>query len=102
MELLVSEIVARNLYRDYRDVNDVVQKAFTVLIRGNIYPANRGFSLVFVSVVLPFSSRFLCRGKETTKTKREQPKPRREWQYNVEKHKGKAFASRVGNIVRKT
>ena len=33
MELLISEIVARNLYRD---VNDVVQKAFTVLIRGNI------------------------------------------------------------------
>ena len=33
MELLISEIVARNLYRD---VNDVVQKAFTVLIRSNI------------------------------------------------------------------
>ena len=33
MELLISEIVARNLYRD---VNDVVQKTFTVLIRGNI------------------------------------------------------------------
>ena len=33
MELLISEIVARNLYRD---VNDAVQKAFTVLIRGNI------------------------------------------------------------------
>ena len=33
MEILISEIVARNLYRD---VNDVVQKAFTVLTRGNI------------------------------------------------------------------
>ena len=33
MELLISEIVARNLYRD---VNDAVQKAFTVLIWGNI------------------------------------------------------------------
>ena len=33
MELLISEIVARNLYRD---VNDAVQKAFTVSIRGNI------------------------------------------------------------------
>ena len=32
MELLISEIVARNLYRN---VNDAVQKAFTVL-RGNI------------------------------------------------------------------
>ena len=32
MELLISEIVAWNLYRD---VNDAVQKAFTV-IRGNI------------------------------------------------------------------
>ena len=31
MELLVSEIVARNFHRD---VNDAVQKAFTVLIRG--------------------------------------------------------------------
>ena len=28
-------------------------------------------------------------------TKREQPKPPREWQYNAEKHKGKASASRV-------
>ena len=35
MELLISEIVARNLHRD---VNDVVQKAFTVLIRDNILP----------------------------------------------------------------
>ena len=34
--LLISQIVARNLYRDYRDVNDVVQKAFTVLMQGNI------------------------------------------------------------------
>ena len=33
MELLISEIVAQKLYRD---VHDVVQKAFTVLIRGNI------------------------------------------------------------------
>ena len=33
MELLVSEIAARNFHRD---VNDAVQKAFTVLIRGNI------------------------------------------------------------------
>ena len=33
MELLISMVFARNLYRD---VNDVVQKAFTVLIRGNI------------------------------------------------------------------
>ena len=33
MELLISEIVARNLYRD---VNDVVQKPLTVLIRGKI------------------------------------------------------------------
>ena len=33
MELLISEIVARNLYRD---VTDEVQKGFTVLIRGNI------------------------------------------------------------------
>ena len=33
MELLISKVFARNLYRD---VNDVVQKAFTVLIRGNI------------------------------------------------------------------
>ena len=33
MELLISEIVARNVYRD---VNDAVQKAFTVSIRGNI------------------------------------------------------------------
>ena len=29
---MVSEIVARNFHRD---VNDAVQKAFTVLIRGN-------------------------------------------------------------------
>ena len=40
-------------------------------------------------------SSFLC--IETTKTKREQPKPRRERQYNAEKHKGKASASRVGH-----
>ena len=33
MELLISEIVARNLYRD---VNDAVQKAFAVSIRRNI------------------------------------------------------------------
>ena len=33
MEILISEIVARNLYGD---VNDVVQRAFTVLTRGNI------------------------------------------------------------------
>ena len=33
MELLINEIVARNLYRN---VNDAVQKAFTVL-RGNIW-----------------------------------------------------------------
>ena len=33
MELLISENVARNLYLD---VNDVVQKAFTVLTRSNI------------------------------------------------------------------
>ena len=33
MELLISKIVARPLYRD---VTDEVQKAFTVLIRGNI------------------------------------------------------------------
>ena len=33
MELLIREIVARDLYRD---VNDAVQKAFTVLIWGNI------------------------------------------------------------------
>ena len=33
MELLISEIVARNLYRN---VNDVVQQAFTVLIQSNI------------------------------------------------------------------
>ena len=33
MELLISEIVAQKLYRD---VHDVMQKAFTVLIRGNI------------------------------------------------------------------
>ena len=33
MELLIREIVARILYRD---VNDAVQKAFTVLIWGNI------------------------------------------------------------------
>ena len=33
MELLISKIVARHLYRD---VTDEVQKAFTVLIRGNI------------------------------------------------------------------
>ena len=33
MELLISEIVARKLYRD---VNDALQKAFTVLIPGNI------------------------------------------------------------------
>ena len=33
MELLISEIVARNLYLY---VNDAVQKAFTVTIRGNI------------------------------------------------------------------
>ena len=38
-------------------------------------------------------------GTETTKTKREQPKPRREWQYNAEKHKGKASASRVEACV---
>ena len=75
---------------------------------------------MFLSVVLPFSSRFwllaFCFGcfcaeektsadsrlgfllsmrEMTTKTKREQPKPRREWQYNAEKHKGKASASRV-------
>ena len=34
MELLISKIVARNLYRD---ANDAVQKAFTVAIRGNIW-----------------------------------------------------------------
>ena len=39
--------------------------------------------------------RGLFLGWFTTKTKREQPKPRREWQYNAEKHKGKASASRV-------
>ena len=39
--------------------------------------------------------RGLFLGTETTETKREQPKPRREWQYNAEKHKGKASASRV-------
>ena len=74
---------------------------------------------MFLSVVLPSSSRFwllaffdcfcaeekisadsrfflrLFFGTETTKIKREQPKPRREWQYNAEKHKGKASASRV-------
>ena len=33
MELLISENVGRNFFRD---VNDVVLKAFTVLIRGNI------------------------------------------------------------------
>ena len=33
MEFLISRIVARNLYRD---VNDMMQKAFTVLTRGNI------------------------------------------------------------------
>ena len=33
MELLISEIVSRNLYSD---VNDAVQKAFIFLIRGNI------------------------------------------------------------------
>ena len=33
MELLISEIIARNLYRD---VKHAVQKAFTVLKRGNI------------------------------------------------------------------
>ena len=33
MELLISKIVARNLYRV---VNDVMQKVFTVLTRGNI------------------------------------------------------------------
>ena len=33
MELLISENVARNLYLD---VNDVVQKAFTVLTRSDI------------------------------------------------------------------
>ena len=33
MELLISKIAARNLYRD---VNDVMQKAFTVLTRGDI------------------------------------------------------------------
>ena len=38
MELLISEIVARVLQSEnlYRDVNDAVQKAFTVL-RGNIW-----------------------------------------------------------------
>ena len=66
---------------------------------------------MFLSVVLPFSSRFwllaFCFGcfcaeeTETTKTKHEQPKPRREWQYNAEKHKGKASASRVGCGLRK-
>ena len=40
--------------------------------------------------------RGLFLGTETTKTKRKQPKPRREWQYNAEKHRGKASASRVG------
>ena len=61
------------------------------------YPASIGFSFVFPSVVLPFSSRFwlLAFCTETTKTKREQPKRQREWQYNAEKHKGKASASRV-------
>ena len=39
-------------------------------------------------------------GTETTKTKREQPKPRREWQYNAEKHKGKASAGRVSWTAR--
>ena len=33
MKLLISEIIARNLNRD---VNDAVQKAFTVLMQGNI------------------------------------------------------------------
>ena len=33
MELLISEIIARNLHRDAKDA---VQKAFTALIRGNI------------------------------------------------------------------
>ena len=53
---------------------------------------------MFLSVVLPFSPRFwlLAFCFETTKTKREQPKPRREWQYNAEKHKRKASASMQG------
>ena len=33
MELLIREIIARNLHRE---VKDAVQKAFTVLIRDNI------------------------------------------------------------------
>ena len=43
--------------------------------------------------------RGLFLGTETTKTNREQPKPRREWQYNAEKHKGKASASRVIKLL---
>ena len=54
---------------------------------------------MFLSVVLPFSSRFwllaFCFGCFCAEESREQPKPRREWQYNAEKHKGKASASRV-------
>ena len=42
--------------------------------------------------------RGLFLGTEKTKTKREQPKPRREWQYNAEKYKGKASASRVSIV----
>ena len=64
---------------------------------------------MFLSVVLPFSWRFwllaFCFGcfcAEETKTKHEQPKPPREWQYNAEKHKGKASASRVRSIGRKS
>ena len=43
------------------------------------------------------SAEVFSSAQRTTKTKREQPKPRREWQYNAEKHKGKTSASRVLN-----
>ena len=34
---------------------------------------------------------------EVFSSAQKQPKPRREWQYNAEKHKGKASASRVNH-----
>ena len=42
------------------------------------------------------SAEIFSSAQKQPKTKREQPKQRREWQYNAEKHKGKASARRVG------
>ena len=79
----------------------LLAEAFPLCFSALYYHSLCGFGCSrFVLVVsVPRKRLAVCRGlflgTETTKTKREQSKPRREWQYNAEKHKGKASASRV-------